>query len=206
MLLQAYRWNLSASMTIGIARALVRARRRRYPKPENIVPPLYPLCLSITAVGAGLRVSVLCAYTRILPALSMTGVPTTPKSYQNLTRDLCFHVNICSLLEGTPRGRYDRFDIYGQLLSSSHCGGKRGLGYLKSSYGVILCILSYIIYPIISLIILSNLSFEVIKVFKISYLIYHIKVFKIYTLKYSNLKLKYKLKFSFNTGIIERLK
>ena len=97
MLLQAYRWNVTASMTTGIARALVRARRRRYPKPKNIVPSLCPLCLSITAVGAELRVSVLCAYTRILPALSVAGVPTIPKSCQNLTRDLCFHVNICSL-------------------------------------------------------------------------------------------------------------
>ena len=97
IILQAYRLIVSASMTTGIARALVRARRRRYPKPENIVPSLCPLCLSITAVGAELRVSVLCAYTRILPALSVARVPTTPKSCQNLTRDLCFHVNICSL-------------------------------------------------------------------------------------------------------------
>ena len=36
MLLQAYGWNVSASMTTGTARVLVRARRRRYPKPENI--------------------------------------------------------------------------------------------------------------------------------------------------------------------------
>ena len=32
------------------------------------------------------------------------------------------------------------------------------------------------------------------------------KVFKIYTLKYLNLKLKYELKFSFNTESIESLK
>ena len=50
------------------------------------------------AVGAELRVSVLRAYTRILPALSVAGVPTTPKFCQNLTRDLCFHVNICFLV------------------------------------------------------------------------------------------------------------
>ena len=41
---------------------------------------------------------MLCAYKRILPALSVAGVPTTPKSCQNLTRDLCFHLNICSLI------------------------------------------------------------------------------------------------------------
>ena len=47
-----------------------------------------------------------------------------------------------------------------------------------------------------SSILLSHISSEVIIC----------KVFKIYTLKYLNLKLKYKLKFSFNTGRVELLK
>ena len=40
--------------------------------------------------------------------------------------------------------------------------GEGGLGYFKSSWGVRLCILSSIIYSIISFIILCNLSSEVI--------------------------------------------
>ena len=59
---------------------------------EQILPVLYPLCISIITVGAELRVSVLCAYTGILPTLSVAGVPTTPESCQILTRELCFHV------------------------------------------------------------------------------------------------------------------